>query len=356
MIHQYLTALVVAAIFCSSNGWAAAASSGQASDTPPVAALGINLEPYDYPYPVARFTQTTPRGDTHMAYMDVPAADHNADAPVVVLLHGKNFFGAYWADTARWLSHLGYRVVIPDQIGFGKSDKPTEYSYTLAHLAANTHALLDKLSINQATILGHSMGGMLAVRYALMYPSATHQLVLVDPIGLEDWKAKGVPYRGINAWYEREMHKDYAAIQAYQEKSYYHGQWQAAYQPWATALAGMYIGPHKAQLAYVQALTYDMVYNEPVVYEFGDIQPDTTLMVGSLDRTALGKDLVSAARRAQLGRYPALAKEAVKRMPHGHLVIFNGAGHLPFIEMPERFRRELKHTLDNIPANKDAQP
>ena len=356
MIHRYLTALMLAAMFCSSQVWASAATDDEASDAPDVAALGINLEQYDYPFPVALFTQTTPRGATHMAYMDVPAADHDDHAPVVVLLHGKNFFGAYWADTARWLSHLGYRVVIPDQIGFGKSDKPAEYSYTLAHLAANTHALLDKLSIDQATILGHSMGGMLAVRYALMYPSATHQLILVDPIGLEDWKAKGVPYRGIDAWYAREMHKDYPAIRAYQTQSYYHGDWKPAYDPWARSLAGMYAGPDKTRLAYVQALTYDMIYNEPVVYEFGDIRPDTTLMVGSLDRTALGKDLVPAARREQLGRYPTLAKEAVKRMPHGHLVIFDGAGHLPFIEMPEHFRRELKHTLDNIPANKDAQP
>ncbi len=49
-------------------------------------------------------------------------------------------------------------------------------------------------------MVGHSTGGMLAMRYALMYPAATDRLVLVDPIGLEDWKAKGVPWLSLDGW------------------------------------------------------------------------------------------------------------------------------------------------------------
>lgn len=324
----------------------AASAPALAADVKP---LGVNLSHYDYPYPVHRQALPTPHGEIQMAYMDIPPADDAEDAPVIVLLHGKNFSGAYWGDTATWLSKLGYRVVVPDQIGFGKSDKPAAYSYTFHHLAANTHALLDTLDIDQATILGHSMGGMLAMRYALMYPESTHQLVLVDPIGLEDWKAKGVPYRGIQAWYAREMQQDYAGIKAYQTKSYYHGDWKPAYQPWARMLAGMHASPNRDKLAWAQAATYDMVYTQPVYYEFGDIQPKTTLMIGSLDRTALGKDLVSDAKAAQLGDYPALSKAAVSRMPHARRVVFDGVGHLPFIETPEQFRAALADTLDNAP-------
>ncbi|WP_423822834.1 alpha/beta hydrolase [Salinisphaera sp. SPP-AMP-43] len=323
--------------------------------TPALAAevepLGVNLSDYDYPYPVHRYAMPTPHGQVQMAYMDIPAAGDAHNAPVIVLLHGKNFSGAYWGDTATWLSKHGYRVIVPDQIGFGKSDKPAAYSYTFHHLAANTHALLDSLDIEQATILGHSMGGMLAMRYALMYPETTPQLVLVDPIGLEDWKAKGVPYRGIQAWYAREMQQDYAGIKAYQTKSYYHGDWKPAYQPWAQMLAGMHASPDRSKLAWAQAATYDMVYTQPVYYEFGDIQPQTTLMIGSLDRTALGKDLVSDAKAAQLGNYPALSKSAVSRMPHAQRVVFDGVGHLPFIEAPKQFRAALAETLDNAAKN-----
>jgi len=87
------------------------------------------------------------------------------------------------------------RVIAPDQIGFCKSTKPERYQYSFQQLAQNTHALLEKLGVKKATLIGHSTGGMLAARYALMYPDETEQLVMINPIGLEDWKAKGVPFQ-----------------------------------------------------------------------------------------------------------------------------------------------------------------
>lgn len=71
---------------------------------------------------------------------------------VVVLLHGKNFYGSYWENTIKTLSAAGYRVVVPDQIGFGKSAKPNiTYSFDL--LAANTLELLDKLKLDRDIIV-----------------------------------------------------------------------------------------------------------------------------------------------------------------------------------------------------------
>ncbi|MFT8422310.1 MAG: alpha/beta fold hydrolase [Gluconacetobacter sp.] len=52
--------------------------------------------------------------------------------------------------------------------------------------------------MQKAVLIGHSTGGMLAIRYALMYPRELTHLVLVDPIGLEDWLQKGVPYRTVD--------------------------------------------------------------------------------------------------------------------------------------------------------------
>ena len=81
-------------------------------------------------------------------------------------------------------------MVAPDQIGFGKSSK-ADLHYSFHQLADNTKKLLEHLGIDQAVIVGHSMGGMLATRFALMFPGATSQLVLVDPIGLEDYRTLG---------------------------------------------------------------------------------------------------------------------------------------------------------------------
>lgn len=81
-----------------------------------------------------------------MAYMDVQPAYHNGKT--VVLLHGKNFNGAYWKTTIDALTKEGYRVIVPDQIGFGKSSKPIGYQFTFQQLAVNTKAILDELRVN----------------------------------------------------------------------------------------------------------------------------------------------------------------------------------------------------------------
>ncbi|MDO6425213.1 alpha/beta fold hydrolase, partial [Saccharophagus degradans] len=80
----------------------------------------------------------------------------------IVLFHGKNFNGAYWKTTIKSLTEAGYRVIAPDQIGFGKSSKPMNFQYSFQELAKNTKTILDKLNVSKTAILGHSMGGMLA--------------------------------------------------------------------------------------------------------------------------------------------------------------------------------------------------
>ena len=171
-----------------------------------------------------------------MAYMDV-APTGPANNKTVLLLHGKNFNGAYWAQTAKALSAKGFRVIIPDQIGFGKSSKPVTLQYSFQLLAQNTRALLDSLHITKIAVVGHSMGGMLATRFALMYPTETEKLVLVNPIGLEDWKLS-VPYTAIDNQYTKELGQTYASLKKYQQQNYYHGTWLPQYNEWLNLLAG----------------------------------------------------------------------------------------------------------------------
>ncbi len=138
--------------------------------------LDIELSNYSYPYPVSELILNSQNQELKMAYMDVQPANYNGKN--IVLLHGKNFNSAYWKTTIDALTKEGFRVVVPDQIGFGKSSKPLHYQYTFQQLALNTKVLLDTLKISQTTILGHSMGGMLATRFSLMYPEVVLKLIL----------------------------------------------------------------------------------------------------------------------------------------------------------------------------------
>ena len=227
---------------------------------------GPRLEGFDYGYPVKTFALESQQQPLEMAYLDV--LPKRRAIGVVVLLHGKNFCAATWESAIAALAGAGYRVVVPDQVGFCKSSKPPRYQYSFGQLAANTHDLLARLGIPRAVIVGHSMGGMLAARYALQYPEATERLVLVNPIGLEDWKAEGVPWRSIDAWNTREMKTSFDSIRDYQRTVYYSGDWKPAYEPWVRMLGGMYAGDGREAVAWSQALTSDMVFNQPVVYEF----------------------------------------------------------------------------------------
>src|SRR3954451_11226473 len=127
---------------------------------------GIGLEGFAYPYPVNMLPLVNDGEPVRMAYMDVAAAQPNGRT--VVLLHGRNFPSSYWAPVIKMLNDAGYRVVVPDQIGFGKSSKP-QADLHFDTLARNTIALLDHLEIAKTDIVAHSLGGMLGVRIARAY-------------------------------------------------------------------------------------------------------------------------------------------------------------------------------------------
>jgi pimeloyl-ACP methyl ester carboxylesterase len=269
-----------------------------------------------------------------MAFMDVPA--EGSERGVVLLLHGKNFQSSAWEITARRLASEGYRVIAPDQIGFGKSSKPAAYQFTFQVLAENTRALLQSLGVSRVAVVGHSMGGMLATRFALMYPDVASELVLVNPLGLEDWKTV-VPYRSVDAWYERELAQTPEKLRAYQRDAYYGGAWRPEYEPYLESAIGWLSHPDYPRVAWVSALTFDMIFTQPVLYEFPLLRVPTLLIIGERDRTAIGKDSVPPEVAKTLGDYPVLARRAADAIPGAKLELLTEVGHVPQVEAFERF-------------------
>ncbi len=330
------------------------ATSGAAPDASSDApAYGPELQGFAYPFPVSRFRFGSQGETLAMAYMDVRPASPNGRT--AVLLHGKNFCAATWEATIRTLAEAGFRVVAPDQIGFCASSKPAHYQFTFQQLADNTRALLASLGIDRAVIVGHSTGGMLAIRYALMHPDAVERLVLVDPIGLEDWKAKGVPWLSVDGWDARERRTTADGIRAYERATYYAGTWEPEFERWVQMLAGLFRGPGRDAVAWDSALLYDMIQTQPVFYELERLSMPVLLVVGDKDTTAIGKDLAPPAIRATLGDYPALGKAAAARIPHARLIEFPDLGHAPQIQAPARFHAALLDWLRQ-PGPGDAPP
>ncbi|WP_417444287.1 alpha/beta fold hydrolase [Joostella sp.] len=306
--------------------------------------LDLMLTNYEYPYEVHYKEIKSQEQDLKMAYMDVKPANYNGKN--IVLFHGKNFNGAYWKTTIDALTKEGFRVIVPDQIGFGKSTKPLHYQYSFQQLAENTKAILDEIKVSKTTILGHSMGGMLATRFVLMYPEVSEKLVLENPIGLEDWKLK-VPYKPITWWYQNELKKSAERIKKYQLESYYDNKWEPEYSEWVNLLAGWTLNSDYNVIAWNAALTYDMIFTQPVLYEFKNITCPTLLIIGTRDRTALGKPLVTAEVRETMGLYKELGKLTQKRIPNAELVEIENTGHLPHIEKFDKFIKPLVSFLED---------
>ncbi|MDR7191511.1 alpha/beta fold hydrolase [Luteimonas terrae] len=305
---------------------------------------GGELQGFDYPHPRQAHAFDSQGQALSMAYMDV-RPEGAGNGRTAVLLHGKNFCGPTWDDTITVLVEAGWRVIAPDQIGFCGSTKPRGYQFSFAQLAANTQGLLEALGVERAVLIGHSMGGMLATRYALQYPDAVEQLVLVNPIGLEDWQAEGVPYASIDTMAEGERKTTFDSIKAYQLKFYYDGQWAPRYDRWVDMLAGMYAGPDREIVAWNQAQTSEMVFTQPVVHEFPALRVPTLLMIGGKDRTAPGANRAPEVVAARLGDYPALGRKAAESIPDAQLIEFPALGHSPQVEAPDEFHAALLRGL-----------
>lgn len=300
--------------------------------------LGIALEEYPYPWPVHFLPLEIDGQDLRMAYMDVPPSIA-ANGRAIVLMHGKNFGGYYWRDVAQWLAERGYRVIVPDQIGWGKSSKP-DIRYSFQLLAANTAHLLDTLGIQKAVVIGHSTGGMLAVRFALMYPEKVAQLVLEDPIGLEDYRVN-IPPQTDDLLYRTELANTEAAkIRAFYAH-YFANPKPEISGPLADVQIRVTLSGEYPRWAKASALAYQMIYQQPVRYEYPLLQPPTLLIVGEKDHTVPLASHAPAESRAKMGNFVELGNAAAKDIPHATLVVIPDCGHIPHIEKPLKFEQAL---------------
>jgi pimeloyl-ACP methyl ester carboxylesterase len=141
--------------------------------------------------------------------------------------------------------------------------------------------------------------------------------------------------------YQQELQTTADRIREYERTTYYAGTWRPSYEQWVQTLAGLYRGPGRELVAWNAAMLSDMIYTQPVLYEFGDLQMPVLLVIGDKDTTAFGKEVSSAEVRATLGHYPELGKEAAARIPRVQLVEFPDLGHSPQIQAPETFHKVL---------------
>jgi pimeloyl-ACP methyl ester carboxylesterase len=231
-------------------------------------------------------------------------------------------------------------VVVPDQIGWGKSSKP-DIHYSFHLLAANTAALLQHLGIfDKVAVLGHSTGGMTAVRFTLMNPDRVTHLTLEDPLGLVDYRP-GIPPQSEETLYQHELNwTDPAIIRSY-VAGYFARPDPTVYEPLADVLIRVTLSPDYPRWARAAALAFQMIYQQPVRYEYHLIAPPTLLIVGAEDHVVPLGNYAKPDQVTRLGDFVGLSAAAAQDIPRATRVVIPDCGHIPHLEFPSQFLTRL---------------
>lgn len=295
----------------------------------------ITYEEIEYPYPVHFLPLNVYGQDVRMAYMDVPP-EGQPNGRTVIMFHGMNFGGFYFESPINVLRKDGFRVVVPDQIGFGRSSKPI-IPYNFHDMAANSRKLLDTLGVKKTVVIGHSMGGMLAARFAATYPDITERVVLYDPIGLTDvrWQRPWTPteevYKRIMSESQDQLWQGFDANIHF----YFPGAWKPEYEKYVRILYAPTLSADWPRLAMVRAIYTAITYLDPVVYDWAHIKVKALIIGGAKD----GQD------------FPARAKHIAETIPNCEMVILPGLGHVPHLQDPDAFYPPLMKFLHEDAGN-----
>jgi pimeloyl-ACP methyl ester carboxylesterase len=308
--------------------------------------LGIGLEGYPYPYPV-QFLDVThvaqapwidrqaPQSEqrARLAYMDI-APESGPPRGTVVLVHGKNFFGAYWKGVISALRHEGYRVIVPDLVGWGKSTKPS--TLTAESLVAHIRSLLDALKVNPVVVVGHSTGGLIAMQMARELPERVASLVLENPMGLEDYRNGLIRQVGHRDWASDERSSTADQIRQYMAHYFVHKD-PRLIDPFVAVRMAVGRSPEFERWVQSSAAATDMLLNEPAVDFVATLPARTLFVCGLSDRTYVGAKYTAPNEQAAKGNIAAMARGFAAKMPAARFVGVPDTGHVPHLEAPAAF-------------------
>ena len=307
---------------------------GQAAppSTPPPywGPISINIEEIPYPHPVQFLSLNLYGQDVRIAYMDAaPVGPPNGQT--VVLLHGGSYYGWYWKEQIEALRNEGFRVVVKDRIGWGRSSKPI-LPYSISLHASNTAGLLEHLGVSEAAVVGHSIGGQMASRFAFLYPEMATHLVMVNPVGLTDNRA-GRGFRPASGEIDTDPDMQRVYQSAVRTDLNRYVEWKPEFLEHIRIRYGQRLSGEWPRLAYVRSLGGNLRSVDSVVNDWPHIETKAMVLGGEQDGP----------------NFPELARNVAESLQNAELVLIPNAGHNPHEEVPEIVNAELIRFLTSDP-------
>ncbi len=153
-----------------------------------------------------------------------------------------------------------------------------------------------------------------------------------------------MPYRTIDEQFQKELSATYESYKKYQQT--YYPVWKPEYEELVKVQASALNSPVFRDIAFVNAVTYEMIYEQPVVYEFEYLKIPVFFIIGAEDKTIVGKDMLTKDMQDSHGQVAMLARELTKKIPAASMIEFPGVGHIPHIQEPVMFMNAVYSVLE----------
>lgn len=258
--------------------------------------------------------------------VEVAFSDVGVGEPALLLIHG---LGSYMPVWSRNLDALAkhYRVVAIDLPGYGKSSKDN-YRYSMAFFARVVDRMITLLKLPHPILVGHSMGGQIALTHALLYPGRAEALVLVDPAGFEtfgegegSWLAEAVTKQAVEATPPEAVYNNVAV-------NFHDMPKEARFM--VDDRLKVIGGPDFDAYAYAVSRSVYAMVHEPVAKKLDRITVPTLVIFGDDDRLIPNPILHG-------GTTLDVARAGAARLPNARLVVIPHAGHMAQFERPDAF-------------------
>lgn len=267
--------------------------------------------------------------------IDVAYTDTGRGGPAILLVHGLGSNLLVWRKTVDALAR-DHRVVAIDLPGYGRSSKKN-YPYSMAFFADVVDRVIARLGLDRPVVIGHSMGGQIAMTHALRFPKRSRALVLAAPAGFETFEP------GEGQWLVEVVSKEF--IKATPPETLYANV--------ANTFAGdvpdeaLFLYAHRVQIidgpefdayAYANARSVRAMVKGPVFERLPEIEVPVLVVFGAEDKLIPNQALHG-------GTTQEVAERATRRLPKARLVLLPGAGHLLQLERPTPWVGAVRHFL-----------
>lgn len=260
-------------------------------------------------------------GGARIAYRDA-----GAGWPVV-FVHGTPSHAYIWRDVAPRIEAAGYRTVVYDLLGYGKSERPVADDTSVAAQVEVLEGLRSRLGVDRCSLVGHDIGGAIAQRVALRAESGLDRLMLIDTVSYDSWPSES--WRAVIdahlADYEAMPREEFEALLARQLR-------MTVADPARMSgdVLDAYLAPHRSRLGQTsffehQVRHYDSRYTEELTDRLGDLDLPVRLLWGAQDRWQ------------PLSYGHRLASD----IPGAELTVVQNAGHFLMEDAPDRVASEL---------------